>query len=144
MDFIGGIGSDSLQGSESASTWTVTGAGEGSISGAEALVFSEMESFIGGTAADLFVFEDGASIAGDLTDLGDGTLDYSDFSSAVTVDLASETASAIGGTLSGVESFIGTAQTDTIVGPDQDVVWNVTAPDAASPQRPPDCGARSS
>ena len=136
LDFIGGGGSDTLQGSNNASTWTVTGNGQGNISGAEAAVFSQMENLVGDTAADRFVFQGSASILGDLTDFGDAVLDYSGFASPVIVNLSAGTASAIGGSLSSsIDQFIGTtALGDSIVGPSGDnlTVWNVTAPDAGT------------
>jgi len=76
---------------------------------------------------DLFIFADGASIAGDLTDAGDATLDYSAFNSSVSVDMGTATATAIGGNISGIDNFIGSAQVDSFSGPNTDNSWQINS-----------------
>ena len=103
--------------------WTVNGAGAGSLDIPGSFVFSAMESLVGGTSADQFLFGDGASLTGALTDKGQGALDYSARSAAFSVNLATGAATAIAGGVSGIGSFIGTGQVDTFIGPAVDSQW---------------------
>ena len=73
--FDGGIGNDTLVGTNVAQTWNITGAGSGNIPGATS-AFTAVEALRGGTAADSFVFGAAGSIALTLDgNLGVDTLD---------------------------------------------------------------------
>ena len=62
-----------------------------------ALTFSAIENLVGGTANDSFVFVGSGSLAGTLAaGLGTDTLNYTNYGSAVTVDLTTGQATAIG------------------------------------------------
>ena len=83
-----------------------------------------MENVVGGSGNDQFIFTDGGAIEG-VVDGGDGTdtLDYSTRSAGVTVRLGA------GSSLTNVEEIVGTAATDTLVGPAVDTSWTVTGVD---------------
>jgi hypothetical protein len=129
-NFIGSAGSDTLIGPDSPSTWDINGSNSGSVNGS---TFSSFENLLGGSAADQFAFLPGGSIAGNL-DGGGGsnTLDYSQFAAAVTIDLANNTATGIGGTFANITTFIGSAVSNTLAGPNTPTIWVLTGPNAVT------------
>ncbi|MEM6602360.1 MAG: hypothetical protein AAF649_13355, partial [Verrucomicrobiota bacterium] len=119
--FTGGGGTDSLRGVDAVNTFNVTSNNAGNITGGSTTSFSSFETLSGGTANDTFVFSDGVTISGTLNGRGDtgGTsdvLDYSAWTTGVTVDLDTGTANNIfggaAGGLSNVESLIGGSGND--------------------------------
>jgi hypothetical protein len=77
---------------------------------------------------DTFVFMAGGSLAGNLKGgAPTNTLDYSQYGSAVTVNLAAKTATGIGGIWANVQVFAGTGTTDTLLGPNASkATWSLT------------------
>ncbi len=132
LAFIGGAGDDSLAGPNGAMTWTLTGNGSGTASGAAAFDFSDMESLSGGAGDDRFVFAgNSAQFAGDLKGgSGSDTLDYSARSAAATFDYGAGTATAVGGEVSGIDVLVGGSGADTLVGTDAGDTWNLTGANA--------------
>ncbi len=109
----GGVGSDTLIGSDSANTWSITGANAGDLAG---IAFSEIENLTGGVLSDLFAFAEGAGIGGVISaGLGSDTLDYSAWLTGVSVDLSVGTASGTGG-IGGFEDVTGSAGADILTG----------------------------
>jgi hypothetical protein len=104
------------------------------VTGAHPFVFSGMENIGGGTADDRYVLSgNGAGLAGDLTDEdGDDTLDYALRTQSVTVDLGQQTGTAFGGQVSGIENFIGSTATDTLIGPDVSNTWTIAGSNAGT------------
>lgn len=97
--FDGGLGNDTLVGTNVAQTWNITGAGSGNIPGATSS-FIGVESLRGGTAVDTFVFGAAGSLALTLDgNLGIDSLD----NSAIPASTVTPTGP---GTLDG---FLGTA-----------------------------------
>jgi hypothetical protein len=90
--------------------------------------FSGITAIQGGVANDQFVFEDGVDFAGTI-DGGSGTgmdtLDYSQFTMSVSVDLANGTATATTG-ISNMENFIGGLGVDKLTGADTGNTWNIS------------------
>src|SRR5262245_5929195 len=68
ISFAAGGGSDTLVGPNAESTWTLTGAGEGTIG--PGISFTGVENLVGGSADDQFIVEAGGSVSG-LIDGGD-------------------------------------------------------------------------
>ncbi|MCO6459472.1 MAG: hypothetical protein J5I93_29520 [Pirellulaceae bacterium] len=134
VDFRGDEGNDLVIGANSANQWMLTGGNAGSVTGDHPFLFSTIENLSGGSAADRFVLADGnARIQGNLRGQGGiDTLDYSSVTGPVTVALDDTTSSQIGGQLSGVEQFVGTAASDTLIGPNAVNAWNITANNAGS------------
>ena len=97
--FDGGLGNDTLIGTNVAQTWNITGAGSGNIPGATSS-FVNVESVRGGTAADTFTFGAAGSLA--LTLDGNLGVDFLD-NSAIPASTITPTGP---GTLDG---FMGTA-----------------------------------
>ncbi|MBL6965921.1 MAG: hypothetical protein ISR60_05145, partial [Anaerolineales bacterium] len=114
----GGGGTDTLVGPDAATTFDITGANSGILTTADStLPFTSFENLSGATKVDTFVFRDAGSISGNLAggSLSD-ILDYSNRTSAVTINLVTGSAPAIGGLVSAVEEVIGTSLADTLAG----------------------------
>jgi Ca2+-binding RTX toxin-like protein len=128
--FVGGgtASATTLQGKDANTTWTINGAGAGTLTGS--LTFSGIRNLTGGSAVDTFKFTGAGGIAGQL-DGGGGSdvLDYSAYASAVTVRLANSTATGTGGFAS-IEKLVGSAQSDTLIGPNAANAWAITANNA--------------
>ena len=127
--FMGGTASDTLTGADPATTWAITSNNSGS---AGSVNFSSFENLTGGSGNDSFVFSDGIGVSG-TTDGGGGinTLDYSAYSTAVSVNLQSLTATATGG-FSNIGSLIGGTVSDTLTGADLTNSWSLTGPGSGS------------
>ena len=115
-------GGSTLVGLNQNTTWTITGTDAGTISGfPNGLTFSSIENLIGGSADDTFIFNNGTNISGTINGSG-GTdiLDYSRYTSPITVNLANNS-------LLNIEQVIGGAGSDTIIGANTDNSWVVSA-----------------
>jgi len=124
-NFIGSASpNDTLVGPNVATLWSVTGTNAGSV-GAD--TFTSFENLTGGTASDSFAFQPGGSVSGNI-DGGGGTntLDYSALAGPITVNLQTDTANDIGGTFANIENFVGSAGSDTLIGPNVTTQWNIT------------------
>lgn len=125
---LGGGGNDTLVGADQSNTWLITGPDSGALNGA---TFAEFENLTGGSGDDRFVFA-GGTISGTI-DGGGGTntFDYSSVSSPVTINLASGTASGVGG-LVAITAFVGGGGSDTLVGPDAGAQWRIAGKDSGT------------
>ncbi len=127
--FDGGAGSDTLVGSEADHTWVISGTDSGDVGQTQ---FSDVENLTGGASDDVFLFSGGAGLSG--TIMGGGgtnTLDFSAYTAAVTVNLATGAATGTAG-FSHVQHVTGGADTDTLVGADVDSTWIITEADAGT------------
>jgi hypothetical protein len=88
-----GAGSNTLQGPDVGNSWQITGADTGTLDGQS---FSSFGTLHGGASTDVFAFHSGASLSGSL-DGGGGTntLDYSQYTGDITVDLPLNLASLV-------------------------------------------------
>jgi Ca2+-binding RTX toxin-like protein len=81
-----------------------------------AIVGGGLENIISGIGDDRFIFPAGASTAGTLSaGAGNDTLDYSQFTQAVTVNLTANTATATGG-ISSFQAILGGSGNDNLTG----------------------------
>lgn len=126
---IGGAASDRLVGLNAASAWNITGSNAGNVAG---LTFTGFENLTGGTQADSFVFGDGARLGGKI-DGGGGidSLDLSAFTTAVTVNLQSKSATNIGG-FANLEQFAASSVMSTLVAANRVNTWTVTGTGAGT------------
>src|SRR5262249_12287424 len=109
-----GAGTDTLIGPNTANTWSITATNGGTLG---TLNFSGMESLTGGTNNDTFQFSNAKNVTGAI-DGGTGTnaLNYSLYTTGVTVNLLAGTATGIGTTVANIQNLTGTAQNDTLIG----------------------------
>lgn len=82
---------------------------------------------IGGNGNNNFVFDDGVSITGKVWGSANGknTLDYSQLTSEVTIDLAKQETPGCS-EFQNINNFIGSSATGTLIGKDADQTWNIT------------------
>jgi Ca2+-binding RTX toxin-like protein len=111
---IGSSGADVLVGGSGTNLWTITGVNAGQES---ALVFSGIEFLVGGAGMDIFRFTPTGGITGSIYGQGGGDwLDYSSFSTGVTVNLTTGTATHVFGQVFNVQNVFGGTGNDTLVG----------------------------
>jgi hypothetical protein len=109
----GRAGYDTLTASDTHNIWTLDGAGLGTLNGE---VFVGMEALEGGSSDDLFVFAGSANFAGALNGAGGAnTLDYSAYSTAVSVDLSTRAATGTSG-VGRFQRVVGGLADDVLVG----------------------------
>jgi alpha-L-arabinofuranosidase len=129
---ITGSGSDTLvnkSNSGSNNAWVVTGANSGTINGAP---FTGIANLTGGSGNDTCSFQAGGSLTGKINGTnGTDTLDWSSYGSAVSVNLATHTATAIGG-FSNITRLLGSSGTTTLTGPNATETWSITGANAGS------------
>jgi Ca2+-binding RTX toxin-like protein len=101
----GGPGNNTLHGPEQSLTWAFSGTNAGQVGN---VAFQSIANFVGGGQADTFQFADGAQITGTI-DGGGGTdtLDFSGYSTGVTVNLLAGTATGVGGTVRNINNVVG-------------------------------------
>lgn len=120
----GGGGSNTLVGANIPNTWVISSASAGTLNGA---AFSDIESLTGGSSTDSFAFQPSGSVSGSVNGGGGtGTLDYSSRSLAIVVNFATNTATAIGGTISNITSVIGSSGIDTLTGANSTNTFSIT------------------
>jgi len=107
----GGAGTNTLVGPDAANNWHVSGANAGTLNGtlvSGLLTFTQIQNLSGGSDTDLFTFVDGQGITGNL-DGGGGTntLDYSAYTTNVIVDLQTDSATGVGGSIANIQNVNG-------------------------------------
>ena len=127
-----GLGSDTLDLSSDTGDVTVTVSSDGSVGIDDGTVNIEgitgADNVLGTSGANTYVFAAGAALAGSVNG-SRVILDYSNYTSAVTVDLTTGSATGTGG-VDNVVEFIGGDQADTLVGPANDATWRLDAADS--------------
>ncbi len=117
-EIVGTSFTDSLTGMNASATWNLTGtATETYVSSGRTLNFTSLENLVGGTAADAFVFTDGAGHTGNINGgAGIDLLDYNAYTTDITVNLSTGAAQGVTGSVSLVENVTGGAGNDHITG----------------------------
>jgi hypothetical protein len=110
VTFNGGGGSNALVGPNATNTWTVGGLDAGNLNGT--FTFSTVANLVGGTGVDVFRFTTAASqvtsIDGGGAPAGQGDwLDYSGYTAAVTVNLATGIATGVTGSVRNIQDVHG-------------------------------------
>jgi hypothetical protein len=101
------------------SGWNITGTNAGRLTfGANTVTFTAVQNLTGGSGNDAFVLADGAGVDGNISDNNGNanTLDYSAYSTPVTVDLSAGTATGVGGSVSNILTLRGGAGDDSLTG----------------------------
>jgi Ca2+-binding RTX toxin-like protein len=133
ITFLTGNDDTELVGKNQANDWVLTGDGEGYINTLAEFEFEGVTSLTGGSMADTFKFGSAGEVDG-VIDGGSGgtdTLDYTGSTGPITVNLADETATYVGGNFANIDSLVGNAFDETtgttLVGPDAaSATWNLT------------------
>ena len=115
----GGGGTNTLIGDDTLNTWSFRGFNTGNLNGANN--FTRIQNLTGGSLDDSFVFDDGVSFNGSISDNG-GTdnFDFSAYTSDPNVNL--NTLGAVG-----IEQIIGTtAAESTLIGANSANTWEIT------------------
>lgn len=91
---------------------------------------NQIETLLGGTASDSFVFSDGAELGGGLGSIvgaeGGDTLDYSEYTTPVAVNRRDSSSTGIS-QFQGIEAFVGgQSGADLLVGVHESTTWNIT------------------
>jgi hypothetical protein len=122
-------GGSTLIGSNQNTTWNITGTDQGNLNSLfpNTLTFNNIKNISGGSGNDTFVFSEQASISSIINgNGGTDTLDYSAFTSPLTVNL--QTIGAVG-----IEQIIGTtAAPSTLIGTNTPSTWNITGSNSGS------------
>ena len=130
-NFVGSLSAaDTLSGPAGTNAWLISGVNAGAVAGN---TFQSFENLVGGPGNDSFAFQPGAGVSGNIDGgAGVNTLDYSALAGPITVNLQAHTAPGIGGTFSDISNFVGSAGSDTLVGPNATTTWNVTGPNSGN------------
>jgi len=127
LTFDGDGGRDALWGPDTDNTWRLTAANEGTLN--SRLSFTGIENLTGGSEQDTFIFDDGAGVDGMINGgLGVNTLDYSAYSTSVTIDLGTGAATGMD-TAGFFQQFIGGTAADTLIGASNANTWTITGSD---------------
>jgi hypothetical protein len=102
---IGGSGTNTIQGPDSSNTWLIEGHDYGAVTGPNAFAFRNIDNLIGGALDDLFIMSDGATLDGSIDGgAGNNTIDYSRYTTPVTVDLITGQATGIAGGIKNINN----------------------------------------
>jgi len=120
----GNTGADTLVGRNVVNVWSVpTANNAGDLNG---MPFTGIENLTGGSDADLFVFGASRTVSGIVTGGGGtDTLNAQAYTTALTVNLQSGSATVAAGGIASVESFLGGSAVDTLAGADVNSTWNL-------------------
>lgn len=111
--FDGGTGTDTLIGPNSATVWLVDSLGGGNSGN---LQFSNVENLTGGASHDRFKFTEAGRLNGNLSGgVGNNSLDYSSWTTAVDVNLTTRIGTAIAGTITNFSMLLGGSGADLLV-----------------------------
>jgi hypothetical protein len=124
----GGSGTNTLKAANLANFWSITAANAGTVqaAGEPADSFSSIQNLTGGSVADTFAFASKASIAGSLNGGSAGTLDLSQFTTSVSLNLQTHKVSGVGGTATSLAAVVGGSGTNTLTGANVANTWNLT------------------
>jgi hypothetical protein len=102
---------NTLVGSDSDNTWTITDANAGTLTGSVIvgrISFSDFQNLAGGAGNNTFALQNGGSVAGWINGGGGtNTLDYSNYSGNVVVDLQTGTATGVRGGIANIKNING-------------------------------------
>src|SRR5262249_12682063 len=111
----GGGGSETLIGPNATSAWTINGPNAGTLGNVS---FTAVQNLTGGTGLDAFTFGSGGSVSGKVDGGGGGFdwLDYAASTTPVTVNLATNSAKAVGGGIANIRNVRGGQCGNTLTG----------------------------
>jgi hypothetical protein len=111
---ISGSWTDTLVGPNTTNTWNITGPDHGTLG---VVTFWGVANLTGGTSNDTFKFASDGSVSGKIDgDGGTNWLDYAACTTPVTVNLAADTATGVGGGIAHIRNIRGGQGGDTLIG----------------------------
>jgi hypothetical protein len=111
---VGAGVNDTLVGPDAGATWYIKDQNAGTVG---KFSFNNVENLVGGAGSDTFVFTDGKGVTGSINGGGAlNSLNYSQYTSAVTVNLAIGAATGVGGTISNIQMVLGGSGSNTLTG----------------------------
>lgn len=122
-------GGNALTGNDYNNNWNISGANSGTVTNPyTTTTFTNYQSLSGGASNDNFKFQNAGSIQGSLTGRGGvNVIDYSARTDLLTMNLQTNSASAVGGVVSSIQGLIGTASSSTtLIGANMTNNWFVT------------------
>src|SRR5262249_54945262 len=124
----GGGGSNILVGPDLPSTFRITAKNAGNLTSSTGVLnFTSISSLTAGSQANVFAISSGATIAGNLSGgTGGGTLDYTGYTTAVTVNLRTNKVTGVTGLATNLVGAIGGSGTSTLTGASTANAWNIT------------------
>ncbi|MAI32904.1 MAG: hypothetical protein CMM07_14690, partial [Rhodopirellula sp.] len=127
ISFVGGAGLDTLLGPNLNNDWQIKATNQGTVN--SDINFESIENLTGGTRSDVFTFADGTSVAGVLAGGGgEDAIDYSDYETAITIDLENQTTTGAA-QFTDVEEFVGGKVSDSLAGFADDSFWRLSEED---------------
>ena len=135
LAYDGGAGSNTLRGSNSTSTWNITGVNAGNLG---TVSFTSVGNLSGGTGQDTFALSSNAGLTGSIDGgAGTDTLDWSAFTSSRQVTLTglgsvnglTGTEPSTAGGFTDMDSLAGGQGSDSITGLNAAATWQVGATD---------------
>ena len=119
---VGGTAADKITGLGAGATWNINPTPTpNTYVSTNTLTFLAFENLNGGSGADTFVFNGNASVNGSVDGgAGSDTLNYSNYTSAVTVNFPAQTASGVSGTVKNFENVISNTMGLTLTGDEND------------------------
>jgi hypothetical protein len=128
---VGGSGNNTLVGSDTSNTWLINSTNSGTLN--NTFSFSGIGNLTGGAGNDTFKFAaNNVGVTGVVSG-GGGTdaLNYTAWTSSITVNLQTLTATRTGG-IAAISTVAAGSGTNTLVGPNGVNTWNLTGPNAGT------------
>jgi fibronectin-binding autotransporter adhesin len=127
VNLVGGTGANMLIASDNNNTWNISANNTGNIGGS--FNFSNFANLVGGSENDTFVFSDGASANAINGNGGTNILNYSAYTTPITISLDL-------GLINNISTIIGPTgiglNTNTLRGPNNINTWTITGTNAGS------------
>ena len=82
-----------------------------------------VDNLVGGSGTNTYVIENGASLTGNIT--GTANLNLSAYTTDITVNLNTATATGVSGTIENIQSVIGGSGNNTLIGTSATSTWNI-------------------
>ncbi len=118
VNLHGGSGTNTLVGPITPTGFNITGINAGTLTGGVNASFSNFQNLTGGSGGEAFIFADGAGVDGSIGNNNGAasTLDYSAYSTPVAVDLSANSATGVGGSVTGIVTLRGGTSDDSLTG----------------------------
>src|SRR5262249_50232505 len=111
--------------------WSISGTNAGTLNGSS-WSFTGVQNLVGCANANDFVFANAAKVTGNVSSGGPGTVDLSQYTTNVNVNLATNTWTGVGGTPSGIATVIGGSGSNTLTASNTTNTWSLNGPNSGN------------